>query len=180
LIGLQHDDPWPQELNADIKSYATFGHLFGKERWTDLFERAKSNAQNVFEQAETAVLVVNKTKEARVKYVFEYHSKFSMAVACFIFLFIGAPMGAIVRKGGFGWPLLISIFFFMLFVVITIFSKNIAERFVIDAVLGAWMNCLIVFPLGLMLTYWAMRDTSLQQIADFFRIKLPMPQKKYS
>ena len=79
---------------------------------------------------------------------------------------VGAPMGAIVRKGGFGWPLLISIVFFMLFIIISIFSKNIAERFVIEATPAAWMNCMIIFPMGLLLTFWAMRDQSLQQIAD--------------
>ena len=80
-------------------------------------------------------------------------------------------MGAIVRKGGFGWPLLISIIFFMLFIVIGIFSKNIAERFVIDAVLSAWMNCLVIFPMGLLLTYWAMRDMGWSQIVDFLKFK---------
>ena len=82
-------------------------------------------------------------------------------------------MGAIVRKGGFGWPLLISIIFFMLFIVISIFSKNIAERFVIDAVLAAWMNCLVIFPMGLLLTYWAMRDMGWSQIVDFFKSVIP-------
>jgi lipopolysaccharide export system permease protein len=81
-----------------------------------------------------------------------------MAVACIIFLFIGAPMGAIVRKGGFGWPLLISIIFFMIYIILTIFCKNIAERFVIDAVLAAWTPCLVILPIGLILSYQAMRD----------------------
>ncbi|MEM1219480.1 MAG: LptF/LptG family permease, partial [Bacteroidota bacterium] len=69
-----------------------------------------------------------------------------------------APMGAIVRKGGFGYPLLIAVGFFMVYMVLTIFSKNIAERFVIDPVLAAWLPCLVLFPIGLLLTYQAMND----------------------
>ncbi len=172
------DDPWPQNIDRDLKEYSSFALTFPPDKWPDMLEKARSSAKNIFDQVETTLLVINKTKETRVKHVFEYHSKFSMAIACFIFLFIGAPMGAIVRKGGFGWPLLISIGFFMLFVVITIFSKNIAERFVIDAILAAWMNCLIVFPMGLMLTYWALRDANIQQLAEYLKIRMPAPVKK--
>ena len=93
-----------------------------------------------------------------------------MAVACIIFLFIGAPMGALVKKGGCGWPLLIAIIFFMTFIVLTIFSKNIAERFVIDAVLAAWLPCLVIFPIGLFLSYQAMTDATWNRVTGIFRI----------
>lgn len=128
--------------------------------------KAKVAVRNTLDQLSNLDSNLRRIREGRVQYVYEFHSKFSFALACFIFLFIGAPMGAIVRKGGFGWPLLISIFFFMLFIIISIFSKNIAERFVIDATLAAWMNCIIIFPMGLVLTWWAMHDQNLQQIAD--------------
>jgi lipopolysaccharide export system permease protein len=136
-----------------------------------IFDKATNDVRSLRDQARHAQSALSKIKENRVKHVFEFYSKFSLAVACFIFLFVGAPMGAIVRKGGFGWPLLISIVFFMLFVVITIFSKNIAERFVIDAVLASWLNCLIIFPMGLVLTFWAMHDVTIQQVGDFFKLK---------
>ena len=87
-------------------------------------------------------------------------------------------MGAIVRKGGFGWPLLISIVFFMLFIVISIFSKNIAERFVINAIAAAWMNTLVIFPMGLALTYWSMRDMGVGQIWEFFSFKWLFKKRK--
>jgi lipopolysaccharide export system permease protein len=82
-----------------------------------------------------------------------------MAVICFIFVFIGAPMGALVKKGGFGYPILIAIIFFMLFVVLTIFCKKIAESYVLPAILSAWMPCLVLFPIGLFLTIRAMNKS---------------------
>ena len=167
-------NPLQQKLDKPIAEYISITQTFEKEKRGELFESARTNIRALKDQSTSSIRSVKKTKETRVKHVFEYHSKYSLAIACFIFLFVGAPMGAIVRKGGFGWPLLISIIFFMLFIVISIFSKNIAERFVIDAMLAAWMNCLVIFPMGLILTYWAMRDMGWSQIVDFFKLLVPV------
>lgn len=158
-----------QEIDKPISEYTTIAATFKKDKKTEYIGTAIKTARTIKDQGASSKRSLKKTLENKVKHIFEYHSKYSLAIACFIFLFVGAPMGAIVRKGGFGWPLLISIIFFMLFIVISIFSKNIAERFVIDAVLAAWMNCLVIFPMGLMLTYWAMRDMGWSQIVDFFK-----------
>lgn len=165
--------PWPQTIEKDLKDYDSFVQLFDENKQAEMLGMASTSVRSIKDQATTTLNSLKSTKESRVKHVFEFNSKFSMAIACFIFLFIGAPMGAIVRKGGFGWPLLISIVFFMLFIIITIFSKNIAERFVINAILASWMNCLVLFPMGLTLTYWAMRDMNLTQVADRFKFKIP-------
>ena len=164
-------DSLPQMLDKPLAEYFSIAETFQKEKKREFIDQAINTAKTIKDQASSSNRSLEKTLENRVKHVFEYYTKYSLAIACFIFLFVGAPMGAIVRKGGFGWPLLISIIFFMLFIVIGIFSKNIAERFVIDAVLAAWMNCLVIFPMGLLLTYWAMRDMGWTQIVDFLKFK---------
>lgn len=161
----------PQTIDKPLEEYVSIAETFTKETRRKSIDQAITSARSIKDQAASSFRSLKKTMENRVKHVFEFHSKYSLAIACFIFLFVGAPMGAIVRKGGFGWPLLISIIFFMLFIVISIFSKNIAERFVIHAILAAWMNCLVIFPMGLLLTYWAMRDMGWSQIVDFFKWK---------
>ncbi len=100
-------------------------------------------------------------EENRVKHVYDMHMKYSMAVICIIFVFIGAPMGAIVRKGGFGYPILISIIFFVLFVILTIFCRKLAESFVVNGVVAGWLPCIILFPMGWYLTVRAMNDSKL-------------------
>ncbi len=160
-----------QVINRPLSQYASILETFEKGKQKELLEKARSPINVIQDQAETTLRSLQNTRESKVKHVFEFHSKFSLALACLIFLFVGAPMGAIVRKGGFGYPLLISIVFFMLFIVIGIFSKNIAERFVIGAVTAGWMNCLVVFPMGLALTYWAMRDMNMGQIFEQFNLK---------
>jgi lipopolysaccharide export system permease protein len=94
-----------------------------------------------------------------IKHIYELNIKYSFAIVCIIFLFIGAPMGAIVRKGGFGYPLLISIFFFIIFILLTIFCKKLAESTALAPTLAAWVPALSLAPIGLLLTYKAMNDS---------------------
>ena len=89
------------------------------------------------------------------------HMKYSMAVVCIIFIFIGAPMGAIVRKGGFGYPILVSIIFFVIFIILTIFCRKLAESFVVNGTFAGWLPCLILFPISLWITLRAMNDAKL-------------------
>ncbi|MGK0365165.1 MAG: lipopolysaccharide export system permease protein [Saprospiraceae bacterium] len=156
-----------QEIDKPLAEYNSFAELFEQKKRTELYDKAKSFSRTVQGQAESAKRSMERIRLSRVKHVFEMNSKFSTAAACLIFLFIGAPMGAIVRKGGFGYPLLISIIFFMVFMVITIFSKNLAERAVINASLAAWMNCIILAPFGMILTWAAMTD---RKILNFDKI----------
>ena len=147
------------QINLEVlDSLDSFIETVPNYKRTGLYSRSKTFARTIHSQTKNALNSVQRRKETRVDYVFEFNNKFSMAVACILFLFIGAPMGAIVRKGGFGYPLLIAIVFFIFFMVLTIMSKNVAERFVIDAVLAAWIPCLVLFPLGLLLTYFAMNQ----------------------
>lgn len=89
----------------------------------------------------------------RVKYIFEMNNKFAFAVICIVFLFIGAPMGAIVRKGGFGFPLLISIVFFMIFQVLFTAFKKSSDSLAIQPMVAAWMPNLLLIPLAGFITY---------------------------
>ncbi|MCB0688159.1 MAG: LptF/LptG family permease [Saprospiraceae bacterium] len=102
--------------------------------------------------------------ERKQRYVYQLHSKYGFAVVCFIFLFIGAPMGAIVRKGGFGYPLLVAIFFFMLFVILTKLFEKLSRSGTLDALFAAWLPCVILFPLGLFLTVKAMNDSKVLNV----------------
>jgi len=160
--------PINQTIDQPLVKYESIAETFEKSKLAKLFDKAKTSARSIFSSTESTMKSLDRIKENRVKHVFELHYKFSMALACFIFLFVGAPMGAIVKKGGFGFPLLISIIFFVIFVMLTIFSKNIAERFVINAVLAAWIPCLVVFPIGLLLTWVAMTDASLPNFKSLF------------
>ena len=159
-----------QKIDKELTEYTTILELFRKKRDRDrILGKAKSSMRSVQAHAESAARSLDRMKESRVKHIYEQHTKYSMAVVCFIFLFIGAPMGAIVRKGGFGYPILISILFFMIFIVLTIFCRKIAETFVLPAAAAAWVPCAVLFPIGLILTAKAMNDSKLVNTDRFLR-----------
>lgn len=101
------------------------------------------------------------TRINKAKHVYELHSKFSFAVICIVFLFIGAPMGAIVRKGGFGYPLLIAVIFFTIFILLTLMFKKLSETESVNAVFGAWVAVIVMLPISAILTYKSLNDAKM-------------------
>jgi len=149
-----------QKIDKPLKDYESFYETFPnveKERF-NLKERAKTTARGILNQAEAIQRSINPKNETRVKHVFVLYSKFTFALVCCVFLFIGAPMGAIVRKGGFGYPLLIAILFFMMFIVLNILFQKLAESFVLPAEFAAWCPLLVLIPVSYILTTRALKD----------------------
>ncbi|MBN2349731.1 MAG: LptF/LptG family permease [Bacteroidales bacterium] len=121
-----------------------------------------------------------KVKRLR-KYEIEWQRKFTVSVACLLFLLIGAPLGAIIRKGGLGMPVVISTLFFIFYYVISL----IGEKFVRESMLldyqGMWVSSLIILIIGVFLTYKATTDSVLMNIEtyrNFFK-RLRMIFQKY-
>ncbi len=91
----------------------------------------------------------------------ERFRKFTLSIACFIFFFIGAPLGAIIRKGGLGTPVIVSMLFFILYWVVDISGKKLATDGVITPAMGTLISSMILFPIGIYLTYKSTTDSSL-------------------
>ncbi|MDR2585864.1 MAG: LptF/LptG family permease [Prevotellaceae bacterium] len=91
----------------------------------------------------------------------EWYRKFMLSFACIIFFFIGAPLGAIIRKGGLGTPVITSVFFFVIYWVIDIIGKKLATDGVIVPALGAIISTLVLLPIGIFLTKKSTSDSSL-------------------
>ncbi|HKK09801.1 MAG TPA: LptF/LptG family permease, partial [Bacteroidales bacterium] len=95
------------------------------------------------------------------KHDVEWHRKFTLSFACLVLFFIGAPLGAIIRKGGLGLPLVISIFFFVTYHIISITGEKYAEAGVLPVYEGMWLASVILLPLGFFLTIKATTDAPL-------------------
>lgn len=107
--------------------------------------------------------------ESRAKHIYEWQSKYVLSIACLVFLLIGAPMGAIVRKGGFGYPFLVSVLFFATFIILSIATRKMAEGLVLNPFLAAWLPLMIMFGIGIFLTYKAMRDSKLFNVDQLIK-----------
>jgi lipopolysaccharide export system permease protein len=87
------------------------------------------------------------------KHQIEWHRKISLAIACIILFLIGAPLGTIIRKGGFGMPVMISVFFFVFYHVINIIGEKAAKEATLSVVEGMWLANFIFIPIAIFLTY---------------------------
>lgn len=105
------------------------------------------------------------------KHIQKYHEKFALGFACIILFFVGAPLGALIRKGGLGLPMVIAIVLFLTYHFIGIFAKNSAKDGSFNPDLSAWFSTLIMLPLSIYLTSRATKDRG---IFEFDHITVPI------
>lgn len=99
----------------------------------------------------------------------EWHRKISLSLACLVLFMIGAPLGSIIRKGGVGSPLVFSIVFFMVFYFLGTTGEKFAKEGAWNPIVGMWFSTIVLVPMGLFLTYKAMRDSQLFSQEFYFR-----------
>ncbi len=99
----------------------------------------------------------------------EWHRKFTLPFACFIFFFIGAPLGAIIRKGGLGMPVIVSVLFFIIYYIISATGERFSRELVTTPIIGMWLSSVIILPLGIILTYKATTDSTFFNIEVYIR-----------
>lgn len=98
--------------------------------------------------------------EQLFSYGVEWHRKFSLSAACLILFFVGAPLGSIIRKGGMGMPVVVSVLLFILYHVISVIGEKAAIEGVMTCFWGMWLAPLIYLPFGILLTVQATTDSS--------------------
>jgi lipopolysaccharide export system permease protein len=101
------------------------------------------------------------------KFQIEIQRKFTLSFACLIFFFIGAPLGAIIRKGGLGMPTVISVLFFLAWYVLSMSGEQLARDSSLSPVIGMWLSSAILLPIGIWLTYKSMTDSSLMNMETY-------------
>ena len=99
----------------------------------------------------------------------EWHRKFTLSAACLVLFLIGAPLGSIIRKGGLGAPLVFAIIFFVVFHLFNTFGEKFVKSDSTSPLLGMWLSTLILIPIGVFLTYKAMRDSQLFNQEFYYR-----------
>lgn len=112
----------------------------------------------------------------------DWHKKITLSLACIIFFFIGAPLGAIIRKGGLGMPVVLSVLIFILYYIIDSGATRVAKSGEMNIILGTWMSTLVLAPLGGFLTYKSNKDSVVFNIdvyIAFFRKLLGIRQSRH-
>jgi lipopolysaccharide export system permease protein len=112
--------------------------------------------------------MIKEKVELKARYDIEWHRKFTLSFACFALFLIGAPLGAIIRKGGLGMPLVISVLLFVAYHVISFTGEKSVRSAVTDPWKGMWMSTMIFLPIGMFLAYKAATDSTIMD-ADSYK-----------
>ena len=140
-----------------------------------LLINARQKASNMFQDYQLRGMDMTGDQFVIRRHMIEMLRKFTLSLACLIFFFIGAPLGAIIRKGGIGTPIVISVILFIIYYIIDNFGFKQARDGRWDVWIGIWMSSVVLLPLGIFLTYKAINDSAVfnpDAYRNFIRKKL--------
>mgnify|MGYP000315121007 FL=1 len=156
---------------ADVKNFKA---LIPAEEKLSVVESAGYQFQSLQNNLASLVTVYKEQQHAETMHAIEWHRKFTLSFACIVLFLIGAPLGAIIRKGGLGAPMVSAIAFFVVFFLLNNFGEKLAKSGQWSVYAGMWLSSLFLIPVGLFLTYKAMRDSQLLNQEFYYRFLQPI------
>ncbi len=147
----------PQD-STDISSVY---ELYQTRKKMQLVDGALNNIRSTLAILNTKKRTIASKEKDLNKHIIAFYEKFALAIVCIILFFVGAPLGALIKKGGFGLPIVIAIILFLTYHFIGIFAKNSAEDSSMNAILASWLSTLVMLPLSIYLTSRATKDRAL-------------------
>ncbi|OOV27568.1 permease [Flavobacterium sp. LM5] len=156
--------------------------MFTIDEKASIFKNALANTQSTVFSIDGTLSDLKMKQKNINAHEFVIYEKFVIAFACFLMFFIGAPLGAIIRKGGIGLPIVFAVLIFITFHFINTFGKRVSQEDGLTPFVGAWMSSFILTPLAILLTYRAINDIgiiNLDRITEPFQklVKKIFPSK---
>jgi len=162
-----------QKVNIDsVNSIENIIELYEDWQKIQLYSSAKNTITNVLSSIRGKKEELDKRYEIYNRHILSLHKKFALALSCIILFFVGAPLGAIIRKGGIGLPLVIAVLLFLTYYFLGVFAENYAKKGNIHPILGAWLSTIVMLPLGIFLTKRATADKGMMNFGnalDYFK-----------
>ncbi len=149
------------KMPASVPDIDSIINSMNPQRAKDVFASARRQARMKAEEYQYKVLNMADDQKSLRRHEIELIKKFTLSVACLVFFFIGAPLGAIIRKGGIGTPLVISVMLFLVYYIIDNTGYKMARDGHWPVYFGMWISTAILAPLGVFVTYKAMNDSTL-------------------
>ncbi len=143
---------------------------FEKRNLTDqktIASYALGMARNAKSSFEYNRQMLKEKVELKARYDIEWHRKFTLSFACFVLFLIGAPLGAIIRKGGVGMPLVISVLLFVAYHIISFTGEKSVRSAVMGPVQGMWLSTLVFLPVGIFLAFQATHDSNIMDTESY-------------
>jgi len=152
--------------NTVFDTRALYDSLIVIEKKTAI-SRAISNIKSASNFLTTQSETLHNDVKFIKRYEVNWNKKFTLSLACLVFFLIGAPLGAIIRKGGLGTPAVISILFFVIWYVISLSGEKLVEENLVSTTAGMWASTYILLPIGMFLTYKASTDSVIMNIDTY-------------
>ena len=131
---------------------------YPKRNSDQIFSRSSSSVKGILRQVERQKKRFQRRIKILNKAEMQLHDKYALSFACVVLFFVGAPLGALIRKGGIGLPLIIAMLLFLIYHFLNLFAKNSAETDNIPPFVGSWISTMIFLPLSIFMTYRATTD----------------------
>jgi lipopolysaccharide export system permease protein len=157
-----------RRINKDTV-YSEILDVFVERQQSEILETAINNLRGTLQSLNSKKIEFHIKAKRLNKHEIALHEKFALAIACIILFFVGAPLGAIIRKGGMGFPMVVAILLFLTYHFIGIFAKNSAEDGTMHPFIASWLSTAIMLPLGVWLTYRATTDQGIVDIESFLQ-----------
>ncbi|MFN8436216.1 MAG: LptF/LptG family permease [Cytophagales bacterium] len=145
---------------------------------SNVYNSALNNIRNIKNIIQSSLENVQYNEERRLDFEIEKFNKWTHAAACIIMFLIGAPLGAIIKKGGLGMPLLVSVIFFVIFYICTLFGKRLVTDGLANIYIGMWLADIVLMPFGLMFLFQAKNDSRMFEINPVQIVKEKLLKKK--
>jgi len=152
---------------SGIDTMHTFLQTIDSKQASKLLKIAKPKITNQKDRVKRNENNIKSLEKYKKQHIYKLNEAYSWALVCIIFLFIGAPLGSIIRKGGYGYPLLFAILFYMIFMITVIFGQKLLKTDSINPIFAAWLPCLLLMPIALYLTHKAVNDSKINAFGKF-------------
>jgi lipopolysaccharide export system permease protein len=149
------------------EGHSDFLKVMNKQDRHMVLEAALGVARTIKGTIDGRVNEIRSNRENISLYQIEYHKKYALAFSCLVMFFIGAPLGAIIRKGGLGMPVVVSLIFFVIYWVISISAEKMSKEGVLQPIIGIWLSPVLLFPLGVFFTIKATGDSALFEVDSY-------------
>ena len=143
-------------VSVDVDSLFYSSTREQRKSWLENEKRRVSNLKGELDLKNKMVFNADKTIR---RHQIEWFYKITMSLSCLVFFLIGAPLGAIIRKGGLGMPIIVSVFTFIIYYILDTSGTKLAREGEIPVWWGTWMSTSVLAPLGIFLTYQANKDS---------------------
>jgi lipopolysaccharide export system permease protein len=166
-----------------VNGFEAYYNQLTPEKKLSYLQQAKNRTEQLKSDYDLTVMRQSDTQRQLLSHIAQFNKRFSLALSCLLFFFVGASLGAIIRKGGLGLPVVISVILYLSYYTIDTFGSKMLKQGIWPVWEGAWLSTVFLATLGVLFTYKALNDSTLLNPEDWkitFQKFMPIIKRKFT